>query len=90
MTSIYHAPDRAPASAGAVAGGIGLAAAAGTAAASICMVQLAPDAGMLPDALALAQQQQLAISAFANIAVTTIVATIANVVRNWIYMRSAS
>jgi post-segregation antitoxin (ccd killing protein) len=81
--SILRAPDRAPASAPRHAGEIGLAAAAGTAAAAWCMMQLAPDTTMEPDLLELAKQQQLAISALANVAVTTFIATAMNMLRNW-------
>jgi hypothetical protein len=82
-----HAPDRPTASAGALAGGITLAAAAGTAAAAWVMMMMAPDASLGPDLVELAKQQQLAVAALANIGVTTVVATAVNVARNWLYAR---
>jgi hypothetical protein len=86
--TIYSAPDRAPTTAGREAATIGLAAAAGTAAAAVTMLQMAPDITMTPpEVLELAKTQQLAVSALANVGVTTIVATVANVVRNWLYLR---
>jgi len=68
-----------------MAGGITLAAAAGTAAAAVVMVQLAPDASLAPELLDLAKQQQLALAALANVGITTVVATAANLIRNWLY-----
>jgi hypothetical protein len=85
--TLLHAPDRPTASAAAMAGGIGLAAAAGTAAAAVIMVQLAPDASIAPELLDLAKQQQLAIAALANVGVTTLVATLGNLARNWNFAR---
>jgi hypothetical protein len=73
-----------------MAGGITLAAAAGTAAAAVVMVQLAPDASLAPELLDLAKQQQLAIAALANVGITTLVATAVNLVRNWLYAREGA
>jgi len=73
-----------------MAGGITLAAAAGTAAAAVVMVQLAPDASLAPELLDLAKQQQLAIAALANVGITTLVATAVNLIRNWLYAKEGA
>lgn len=87
--TILHAPDRPTPSAVQVAGGIGIASAAGTAAAACVMVQMAPDPSVAPAVAELLKQQQLAVAGLVNVGVTTIVAALVNVARNWLYSRDA-
>jgi len=90
VNTAYSAPGRAPATALGQAGEIGLAAAAGTAAAAVVMVQLAPGASVMSAPVQLLENQQLAVAAFTNLAVTTLIATLTNVLRNWRYTKTAT
>ena len=87
--TIYSAPDRAPLSAGKMVRDVGLASAAGTAAAAIVMVQMMPDPEAPPQIVSLLEQQQIALAALANVGVTTVIATAMNVIRNWLFVKES-